>query len=279
MKISKQQHKAHLAAMDLVHSDRRLNYDERLFIVENYHEGASHVNSSTGAFFTPMQLAQDFAINVGQPQSVIDLCAGIGRRSFAINPCELSTELTCVEIVPEYVAVGKRVLPHARWICADVLALTEQDVGCFDFAVSNPPFGHSSKSEATKLVYRGGNFEFRVIETASKLARYGVFILPQSSCPFKYSGAPTYEAQRSTVYERFASETGIQLEIGVAVDTKEYQNEWHGANPICEIVVCDFPVKQVQPRAQYAKPLCGQLSLAHYGSGQQSFSFSDIGTR
>ncbi|GGS37722.1 hypothetical protein GCM10010205_79500 [Streptomyces nojiriensis] len=44
---------------------------------------------------------------------------------------------------PEYVAVGKRVLPDARWICADIVTMDTKTLGLggFDYAVANPPYG------------------------------------------------------------------------------------------------------------------------------------------
>ena len=70
--------------MDLVHSDKALTYEEKLFIIENFHEGAFTNNSELGAFFTPIGLARDFTIDACTGGSVIDLCAGIGGLSFAM---------------------------------------------------------------------------------------------------------------------------------------------------------------------------------------------------
>ena len=75
---------------------------------------------------------------------MIDLCAGIGILSFSyfhgiyhgVNP-----EITCVEINPDFVAIGKKLLPEANWICGDI---TDPDfiasLGSFDFAYGNHPF-------------------------------------------------------------------------------------------------------------------------------------------
>ncbi len=235
--------------MELVHSDRALNYEERLFILQNFHEGAEHLNAKTGAFFTPYDLARDFAINVGDAKRVIDLCAGIGMLSFAVDWEVRGTEMVCVELNPEYVTVGKRVMPKATWIHADVCTYPMDHLGRFACAISNPPFGRVGTTTQKKMGYTGAELEFRIIEVASTCADRGVFIVPQGSCPFMYSGRRSFEAQRSAKYERFNEQTGIAFELGCAIDTAEYRREWKGVAPICEIVIADFPIpEKVSPQ-------------------------------
>lgn len=85
-KLSKPQVKAHGEACALLEKDR-LTLDEREFVIRNWQESATHINSAAGAFFTPLDLAFDFAIEVNcdPPWSVIDLCAGIGCLSYAVS--------------------------------------------------------------------------------------------------------------------------------------------------------------------------------------------------
>lgn len=122
-KLTKQQSKLHLQAMDLVHSDKVLTWEERKFILDNYFEAQGQLNALAGAFFTPFDLARDLSVEVDggvldNGGTIVDLCAGIGMLSFA---CEYRRmDITCVEFCPEYVVVGKRVMPSARWIEADV---------------------------------------------------------------------------------------------------------------------------------------------------------------
>jgi len=266
MKISKVHAAAHQKALDLVYSDRHLNYEDRLFVLENYHEGATHMNALAGAFFTPLALARDLAINVsgGSTRKVVDLCAGTGRLGFAIDWEGRDTDLTCIEWNEEYVAVGRRVLPHARWIQADVLSVEPETIGRCDFAVSNPPFGRIACATQWQGRYRGADMEYRVIEAASALATWGAFILPQGSCPFHYSGQPRYHTVANPKYDKFRAQTGIELDVGVAVDTSAYRNEWRGASPLCEIVVCDFPEFMPAPgmaRTKATEPGSGERQL------------------
>lgn len=241
MKLSKVATKNHDAALELVYSDRRLTYEDRICVLENYHEGATHLNAKAGAFFTPLQLARDAALNVGSGGRVIDLCAGIGMLAFAVDWEGLETEIVCVEANAEYVEVGKRVMPNATWIHADVLGYEPDGRGRFRCAVSNPPFGHIGTASRKRDGYTGSEMEFRVIDIASRCAQRGVFILPQSSCPFAYSGRRTLEMQYSAKYSKFASETGLSMELGCAVDTEDYRTQWKGTSPMCEVVLLDFP--------------------------------------
>lgn len=234
MKLTKIESKNHLKALDLVHSDKILNEDEKYFILENYQESAQSLNALSGAFFTPTGLARDFAIEVPGGH-IIDLCAGIGALSFA---CEHKAQsLTCVELNPDYIVVGKRILPHATWVEAD--ALTFKLEKQFDFAISNPPFGNI-KTSSFKGKYSGSSFEYKIIEAASKLAKSGAFIIPQMSASFRYSGVQCYEKQTSTKLEKFINQTQIELHANCGIDTSIYKQEWHGVSVVCEVVLCDF---------------------------------------
>jgi hypothetical protein len=248
VKLSKEQSKRHQKALDLVHSDKALTEDEREFILENYCEAQGQLNALAGAFFTPAGLARDFAIEVGggvlDGGSIVDLCAGIGRLAWA---CEhKGAEITCVEFCEEYVTVGRRVLPSAKWIHGDVFSV---ELGRYSFAISNPPFG-AIKGDTFKGKYTGGQFEYKVIELASRIAAYGVFILPQMSAPFRYSGEQSYREEESEKARKFREQTGIVMQPNCGIDTSIYRQDWRGVSPICEIVCCDF--EELQPAAPEA---------------------------
>lgn len=246
MKLTKQQSKHHLQALDLVHSDKALTWDERKFILDNYFEAQGQLNALAGAFFTPYVLARDFSIEVGYSDeggSIVDLCAGIGMLSFA---CEhKGMDITCVEFCPEYVAVGRRVVPSAQWIEADVFAA---ELGHYDFAISNPPFG-AIKGDQFEGKYTGSQFEYKVIERASCISDYGVFILPQQSAPFRLSGRRVFREEESEKARKFREQTGIVMAPNCGIDTAMYLSDWKGVSPMCEIVVCDFEQHNIEAEA------------------------------
>lgn len=240
MKLTKAQIKAHTEACALIDLDRRLKDDEREFILDNWQEAATHMNSAAGAFFTPRSLARDFSLEIGGG-SCIDLCAGIGSLAYAVS--EKVDRLVCVEVNPEYARVGKRVVPEAEWIVCSVFDPCVLALGRFRWAISNPPFGRiPSKGYSGPVT--GAEFEYRVIETASRIADIGCFILPQMSAPFRFSGTQCYRREESDKARKFREQTGIEMEAGCGVDTSYFKNDWRGVSPVCEIVLCEFPEAQ-----------------------------------
>ena len=237
-KLSKQQAKAHKAACDLIAKDGPLSEDEKWFVLENWQESAHHINSIAGAFFTPVGLARDFAIEVSG-RRILDLCAGIGALSFMTQrPYEPAPEIVCVELNPAYAEVGRLILPNAQWIVGSIFDLP--NYGSFDVVISNTLFGATCRNGVRAPRYTGKEFEYHVIDIASDLADHGVFIIPQMSAPFRYSGQICFQADRSERYEAFAAATGIELGPNCGIDTSVYRNDWKGVSPATEIVVADF---------------------------------------
>lgn len=246
MKMTRAQTKLMQEVEKLVALDRRLSDDEREFVLEHYQEGANRNNAAMGAFFTPIGLANDFSIEVYGCDTIVDLCAGIGALSYA---CERrASRIVCVEQCAEYVRVGRKVMPDATWIHADVFGDWVKDFDGFDVAISNPPFGSRVNSQAFDGRYTGSTFEYKVIELASRIAEYGAFIVPQSSAPFRYSGTQRYEEIVSKDCRKFMDQTGIAMQANCGIDTAFYRDQWHGVAPICEIVTCEFEqVEQGSP--------------------------------
>ncbi|MCC8939630.1 methyltransferase [Bradyrhizobium sp. Arg68] len=244
-KLTKVEAKAHAEAVELLKKEV-LTYDERVFVLDNWHEGANHINGSAGAFFTPTGLAGDFAIDACGGRT-IDLCAGIGalafhvfwRGNYARSQGEPGREIVCIERNPAYVEVGRKVLPEAQWICADVFDFDLKGLGRFDCAIANPPFGATPRAGSGPR-YTGRSFEFHLIDIASDIADYGAFIIPQMSAPFEYSGVQCYRERRSADYLRFVEQTGIHLEAGCGVDCSYYRDAWRGVAPSVEIVCANF---------------------------------------
>lgn len=242
-KLTKAETKKHNQIMDLVESDKALTYEEKLFIIENFHEGAFTNNSELGAFFTPIGLARDFTLDACTNGSVIDLCAGIGGLSFAMVHYMMYAkvrEIVCVELNHTYYKLGKRIVPEATWIHGD--ALTTEFDRVFDMAISNPPFGKIKTSDF-KGKYTGAEFEYKVMERASQIARAGTFIIPQMSANFRYSGARCFEQNASTTSakcKKFLDETGLEMVPGCGVDTSYYLEDWKGVKPLCEVVCMEF---------------------------------------
>jgi len=250
-KLSKAQAKAHQEACRILEKDR-LSEDEKLFVLEHWQESAKHINTIAGAFFTPVGLARDLAIEVSGGR-IIDLCAGIGALSFFCeDKWNQKSEIVCIELNPDYATVGMKIVPDARWIVGSVFDIPK-DLGHFDYAIGNPPFGATPRSGGAPR-YTGKEFDLHVIDIASDLADYGVFIVPQASAGFKYSGCPAggwpetvkdgvglgYVERRDDTQERLLAQTGIVLGPSCGIDTSAYDRDWHGVSVRTEIVTVDF---------------------------------------
>lgn len=265
-KLTKAQRKAHAEAEAILTKDR-LSDDEREFVFQNWHEGASFMNGSAGAFFTPFDLASDFSLDAGSGR-IIDLCAGIGILSYFVSQrCPYGSEpaeLTCIEINPRYCEVGRKLLPQARWINADVFDWKALDLGRFDCAIANPPFGRVRRS-ANGPRYRGPDFEFHVIDIASELADRGAFIVPQGSASFQYSGRSYFDRRKIGKGVDFEKATGLVMDGGVGIDTALFRDDWKDTSIVCEIVCIDFAERRATETPPIAaKPLQkASLNPAH----------------
>ena len=117
-RISTHKYNLHEKAVSLL-AKTALTLDEKHFVLEHFHEAANNNNGKAGAFFTPLSLAQEFVVHAPTPCKkgavrILDLCAGIGALSFCMArayewSASESCELVCVELNPDYVAVGKKV--------------------------------------------------------------------------------------------------------------------------------------------------------------------------
>lgn len=249
-KLTKPEIRIHDKACELLALSRDLTYDERLYVLDNWQESAQHVNSRSGAFFTPSSLARDLSVYTPDGGTLLDLCAGIGTLAFHCLSNTPHTRLTCVEVNPDYVEVGRKVVPEAEWVCADVFDLPE-DIRRTDWdcVVCNPPFG---KSKSVPM--SGVTFDLNVLAVAVRLSQYGVFFLPQMSCPFVYSGCSGYNRRPSRAWEQFNAKCGGHNVAGLdkidlmclSIDCGQYKNEWRGVTPNVEMVMYDLYEQRLQ---------------------------------
>jgi len=135
------------------------------------------------------------------------------------------------------VRVGRKVLPEATWIEADVFDVPDMALGKFQWAISNPPFGRVAKSTRSAPGVKG-DFEFHVIAISMALAEYGQFILPQMSAGFNYSGQQNYQRQTSGKAFDFQTKHGMHFECA-SIDTSFAKPLWKGTAPTCEVVTVD----------------------------------------
>jgi hypothetical protein len=246
-KLTKAEYRNHQQALEILQQSE-LSDTEKEFVLSHYHEAATHINSKAGAFFTPLPMAWEFAHDAGNDyrdtRSFIDLCAGIGVLAYTlVKRYPLSRRLVCVEINPEYVEVGRKLVPEADWYCMDVTDLDAvKNLGEFKTAVANPPFGQVPTFHKKQgPLYKGGEAEYTVIDIASMIACNGVFILPQESAGYRYSGRQYYERLHNEKYLTFANSTGLHLDTGIGTDTTAIPDVvWKGVSPRVEFACVNF---------------------------------------
>ncbi|MCX4564341.1 hypothetical protein OHA02_50250 [Streptomyces phaeochromogenes] len=123
------------------------------------------------------------------------------------------------------------------------------NLGPFDCAISNPPFGRIKRS-GNAPGYQGPLFEFHVIAVAETLARRGAFIIPRDSAPFRIEGG--FVDQDSPAYERFHRESGIKLRPTCGISTDLYRDQWRDASPAAEIVLHNRGEDELEAQAEQA---------------------------
>lgn len=248
--MTKAEAELHQQALALINNSQPLTDDQIEFVLTHWQESTVAAgNVVAGAYRTPPEYALDLRHHV-YGERVLDLCAGIGCLAWAARDPwgaawagDKPREVVCVESNPAYVEIGKRVLPEATWICADVFDLPP-GLGKFDTVISNPPFG-ATRRTGNGPRYTGRTFEYHLIDIAADYGRHGVFIVPQASAPFRYSGERIHRwldpaSPHMAEYEQFRRQTGIVLDFGIGVDTSVWDEDWHGVKPRTEIVCCDF---------------------------------------
>ncbi len=114
-----------------------------------------------------------------------------------------------------------------------------EDLGHFDLVISNPPFGSVPRTNDGPR-YKGREFEYHLIDQASDMADYGVFIVPAESASFRMSGVQCYTSKNKGKHIKFTDQTGIDIEPNCGIDTEMYRSQWKNANPVTEVIVCDF---------------------------------------
>ncbi|MFB7906566.1 methyltransferase [Kitasatospora sp. NPDC056076] len=264
VKLKPEAERRHRQAEQLVRLRRDLNLEERYFVAEHWLEVATLDNSSNGAFFTPMDLAADMELMVSGDR-VLDLCAGTGRLSLGCRDEHFRSslgwparEFVCVERNEEYVRVGRKVMPEAEWVVADVFSLAKLDLGQFDTVISNPPYGKTARVGRPgdlNLAYRGYRFEYHVLDVAADYAPRGAFLIPQASAPFRCSGVSGGEWNGGDEeYRRLEAETGIVLRRSVQIDTSGYAKQWSTRVPQVEVVEALFPDWRRVPKRPVAAP-------------------------
>jgi predicted RNA methylase len=198
--------------------------------------------SENGTYWTPDGLAGDLSLFCNIGGHIVDICAGIGMLSYRLKCRDYHEKkiksITAIEVNPHFVELGKKLLPDVNWICADVFDKNLWDKLVkdlpdkrFNLAVSNPPFGvDTNKKDYSWLNYHGHR-DLMAVELALKYSKHAYYILPSSSVPFRYSGAPWHEdnpERYSQKLKKFIKENKEYKFSMVCdgIDTTIYKDQW-----------------------------------------------------
>jgi predicted RNA methylase len=249
MKLTKDATKRHDEAVERLEQNV-LGDDDRDFVLEYYHPGATNNIGKAGVFFTPPDLAYELALYAPSPSktktTIVDVCAGIGMLTHAVKTFQqykvdqANARFVCLEWNPEFVEVGKKIAPYAEWFCADVFdEAVWEHLGPITWMMSNPPFGNiKTRADTSWLRYKGVK-DLMVVELITRFARRGgTVILPQTSVPFRYSGHHYYEQLPETQYpmqlQRFLKVNTVEFNC-CSSDISVYKDQWKGAAPTVEM--------------------------------------------
>lgn len=269
-KISKPILNLHNQAVELLKKNS-LNFNEREFVFDNYHEGAGKMNNLISAHFTPYSICKSLTYNIAYTDCFVDLCAGIGMISYVLKRQEemsfnKSLFGICIEKCTEYYEVGKKLLPEFHWINGDcfdpeVIAQVKELMKGKKFSViSNPPYGNQVKTDSKALLkYIGSTFEYKAIELGAILGAYdGAFLIPQVSAPFRISGSRfnglrVYEEEYKTKnYKKFIEQTGLEITANNGYDTVflEEGEAWRDVSIATEIACLEYSELNYVPKQE-----------------------------
>lgn len=235
MKLTKPQLKIHKQA-EIILQKETLTFEDKEYLYEHFNEGAISDVTSESAYFTPLDLAYDFALFAGRYGVCVDMCAGFGVLSFCARVRDTYhnniKHQICIERNPKFVEIGKKLLPEAEWIEGDVFDKNIWDYiknkyGTINSIVSNPPFGKVTKTDCNRswLKYTGAELDIACMEIAMLNCQSDIsMLLPVGSVEFKYSGRPYFDNIENKKISKLRKETGIEFVMtNPGIDTSVYE--------------------------------------------------------
>ncbi len=134
--------------------------------------------------------------------------------------------------------IGRKLLPEARWINADVFDWRELDLGRYDCAIGNPPFGRVKRQGMARVI---------AVRTSSFTLSISLLSLPTMALSSCRSSPPAFaipERSFTNVLRRgAASISSVRPALkwwAAQVSTRLLSRQMEGRCPLCEIVCIEF---------------------------------------
>lgn len=241
MKLSKIETKDHQIIDGLIKQKGPLTLVEKEFILDKFLPHSIDNSTKSGAFFTPQSIAQELSVTCDcDGDTVLDLAAGIGSLSYGLVSCgRRPKRLLCVEMNPEFVEIGKKIVPDAEWVQGDIFqekTFARLRNTKFNWVVSNPPYGQQLKDR--DWLYYNGASELMAVEVALRLANDGIFIIPQSSVPWRDSGV-AFHQERNDIggsLKKFMDVNADVQFLSTSIDMSVFGKDWKGGLSKVEMV-------------------------------------------
>lgn len=228
-----------------------LTPDEIEYIYDNLNPLMIDNCSERGVFFTPTDLCRDVATFFPKHGHIVDICGGIGKLSYWLRNYDYYERtiksLTIIELNPQFVEIGKKLLPQANWINGNVFDKSiwdditkDLEGNKFDYAVSNPPFGRLTVDPIidTSWINYQGDLDVMVLELVLRYSKNGGYmIIPPASCDFRFSGRPYHEYitnKKLEKFRKFNPDLFFRMEAD-GIDCSLYVDEWDNTKVMVEV--------------------------------------------
>lgn len=266
MKLTKQQLKEQKRLQELIQSKDKFSDDEKEDIYTNFNEGILGDVTANSAYFTPLDLAYDFALMSPTYGVVVDMCAGIGVLAHAALTRDTYEhhikKMICIERDPRYIQIGKKLVQSTLqtyyeaggektytteviWIQGDIFdeqmwLQIEKEHGKIDCIISNPPYGKVTKTDYSRdwLKYTGADIDMAAIEIGILKSKYPSYIIPQGSCTFRGSGRHClggFEHIENNKVSKLKKDMGLEFYMSwTSIDTSVYEQGFKNTKIVVE---------------------------------------------
>lgn len=154
----------------LINSDCPLSLVEKTSILADFKIDDT-VTLYGGKLLESKPLKTTLKPQIAKSQNALVLYAGVGAMGLLIQSVKQGVEITCVEQDANLIAIGKRLLPEAKWVQADPYEFKETRNRSYDLVLSTPPNEFRSN---------GYGYEKALIDSLKKITKNIIHFIPST---------------------------------------------------------------------------------------------------